>query len=467
MSFHLFPDQSQLYADTKAALSAGYRRILVTAPTGFGKTVFTAHMFQNVSSKGYKAWFINHRVELIGQSFSTLTHAANISCGVVCSGYAPSRHENIQICMVATLARRMHLMQSPDLIVVDEAHHIVASTWAKTINAHPKAVVIGLTATPERLDGRGLGEYFQVIVQGPTPAQLIANGRLSPYRMYAPSRPDLSGVHQVAGDFNKKELSAAMNQSTVVGDALAHYKAHADGKRGVGFAYSVEASKAIAAKFNEAGIPSAHIDGATPRAQRDAIVSDMRTGRIRVLWNVEIVTEGFDLPEAEIAIILRPTQSFALWRQMIGRVLRPAPGKTALIFDHSGNAYRHGLPDDDHEWSLEGKPRKKKDTECPVKQCGKCYAMIPAASMTCKYCGFVFQAQPRDVSVSAGELTEVDKEALRAHRREEVKKARTFEQLVDLGKKYGYTNADTWALHTMNGRSGAYARYRPSSRRAG
>lgn len=453
MSLILWPDQIELHARAKAALAAGHTRILIQGATGFGKTVVAAHMLKNAKDRSYRAWFIVHRRELVEQSWETLTTAAGVPVGITAAGFQGQRHEAIQICLVNSLARRWHLMPPPQLIIWDEAHHSAAGSWAKIHAAFPNAVHVGLTATPQRLDGAGLGEWFQVLIVGPSVAELIAKGKLSPYRLYAPAGADLSFVHTIGGDYNKKELNVAMQQSPVVGDALAHYQKYAMGKRAVAFTWSIESSKEIAARFNAAGIAAVHIDGETPDAERKRAIDNFRTGRIKVLSNVEIISEGFDLPAIEAAFLLRPTKSLSLYLQQVGRALRTFPGKTeALIFDHAGNCRTHGLPDDEREWSLEGRKRKKGDSECPVKQCPRCYAMLPAPSMTCKYCGFAFQVQERRVEQGDGDLAEVDLVAQRAKRKEEERACKTMDELIALGKSRGYANPDRWAKHVREWR---------------
>lgn len=463
MSLDLRPYQIQTYDETRAAIQ-DCNAVLIQSPTGSGKTVLIAKMLQHASQRGYPCWFLVHRRELIEQSVITLTESAGLSLGIVAAGFPGNRHELIQVCSVQTLANRRHLLQAPKLIVYDEAHHVAASTWSTIFSAYTDAVHIGLTATPERLDGTGLDGFFKKLVLGPSVKKLIDDGWLSKYRLYAPSAPDLSGVHTIAGDYNKKELAVAMSESAVVGDALAHYRKHAMGLRSVIFMWSVEASEKIAEQFRAAGIAAAHVGGDTDKATRDRTIQDFRSGQLKVLSNVEIISEGFDLPGIEAVFLLRPTRSLAMYLQQVGRALRPFPGKEeALIFDHAGNAFKrdakgnletnHGLPDDERVWTLEGRRRKKAEaSECPVKQCPKCYAMIVASSMLCKWCGFAFQVQSRNIDQVDGELSEVDLEAQREKARQEVREAKTPDDLLFLGMKRGYKNPEKWAAHILKWR---------------
>ena len=459
MSLHLRPYQDDIYAEARQLLKSGKRTLLIQSPTGSGKTVLVAHMLANATLKGYRAWFCVHRRELVKQSVLTLGESAGLPVGIVAAGFPGNRHELIQVCSVQTLARRRHLLPDPQLIVWDECHHVAALSWGAIHSAYPNAVHVGLTATPERLDGTGLSGWFEELVTGPSVANLIKEGWLSPYRLFAPGGPDLSAVHSVAGDYNKKELALAMAKSSVTGDALSHYQKYAMGRRAIVFMWSVESSIEMAQKFNEAGIPAEHIDGTTDDAARDAAIQGFRDGKIKILCNVEIISEGFDLPAIEAAFLLRPTRSLALYLQQVGRALRPSPGKDeALIFDHAGNCRLHGLPDDEREWTLEGRVKSKKKADgCPVKQCPKCYAMLPAAAAACKWCEWKFAAQAREIEQVEGELAEVDLEQQRHARKQEQAKARGLDDLIRLAKLRGYKNPAKWAEHVWRARQAKQA----------
>lgn len=454
MSLHLRPYQVDIYDDAKARLKSGRRTILIQSPTGSGKTVLVAHMLANATLKGYRAWFVVHRRELVKQSVITLSESAGLPLGIVAAGFPGNRHEAVQVCSVQTLAKRRHLLPPPDLIVWDECHHVAASSWGQIHENYPQAVHIGLTATPERLDGTGLSRWFEDLVVGPSVASLIKDGWLSPYRLFAPGGPDLSDVHTIAGDYNKRELAAAMAKSAVTGDALSHYRKYAMGRRAIVFMWSVESSIEMAQKFNDAGIPAAHIDGTSDDVSRDAAIQAFRDGQAKILCNVEIVSEGFDLPAIEAAFLLRPTRSLALYLQQVGRALRPSPGKDeALIFDHAGNCRIHGLPDDERQWTLEGRIKEKKQKDgCPVKQCPQCYAVLPAAAGICKWCEYKFEVQAREMEQLEGELAEVDLELQRQARKQEQAKARSLDDLIRLAQMRGYKNPAKWAEHVWRAR---------------
>lgn len=455
MTLDLRPYQDDLIANARALIRSGVNALLIQSPTGSGKTVLVAKMLQTAASRGYASWFNVHRRELVKQSVITLTESAGIEVGVVAAGFPGNRHLPIQVCSIGTLKGRRKLLPNPSLIIWDEAHHLAAKSWAEIFDAYPNAAHIGLTATPERLDGTGLGKWFKNIIVGPSTALLIEQGYLSKYRMFAPSLPDLSGVHILGGDYNRKELNAAMNASTVTGDVITHYRKHADGKRMVLFAWSIEASMTMAERFRQAGISAAHVDGDTDNVTRDGVIEDFKAGQIKVMCNVDLFGEGFDVPAIEAVALLRPTQSLSVYLQQVGRALRPSPGKEyAVILDHAGNCRRFGLPDDPREWSLEGRKKgRAREDAAPIRQCPKCYAVMSAGVDQCKYCGHKFLAMPREIEQIDGTLEEVDVKAMiRDERLREQAQAKSMDDLIEIAKMRGYKNPQKWASAVFKAR---------------
>lgn len=457
MTFALRDYQEHDRLAIRAAFKQGARAVLYQLPTGGGKTALTAHVAGESSRRAkWRVWFLVHRKELVDQSIRTFEQVG-IPHGVIAAGFFADRRPLVQIGSVQTIGRRLERLPAPDLIIWDEAHHLAAGTWSTIFAAYPDALHLGLSATPERLDGTGLGHWFSHLVCGPTTADLIDQGWLAPYRLYAPAKVDLSGVHTKLGDFVKGELAATMDKPTITGDAIAHYRRYADGKRAIAFCCSIEHSQHVVAQFNAAGIPAEHVDGHTEATQRKLAMQRFRAGEIRVLSNVELFGEGVDVPAIEAAILLRPTQSLALYLQQVGRALRPAEGKMhAVILDHAGNSYTHGLPDDPREWSLEGRKRKRGTADqVPIRQCPKCFAVVPAASASCKYCHTLLAGAGgggREVEEVAGELVEVDPKVLRQQRLREQSRAQSLEDLVALGKSRGYKRPEAWAEYVWNAR---------------
>jgi superfamily II DNA or RNA helicase len=300
------------------------------------------------------------------------------------------------------------------LVVWDECHHVASSTWSTLAASLSGALHIGLTATPQRLDGKGLGAYFDTLIQGPSVAVLTAQGWLSPYRYYAPTLTDLSAVHRVAGDYNKREAADVMQQSTVVGDAVSHYQQHGNGGRALVFAWSIEASKDIADSFTAAGIEAEHVDGETARVARGYALRRFRDGQLRVLCNVDLFGEGLDVPAVDAVFLLRPTASLGLYLQQVGRGLRPAAGKPFVrIFDHVNNWQRHGLPDDARTWTLTGDTTRTRISEPMGKRCAVCFGVSRVGAPRCALCGVAFPVKAREVQQVKGELQAVDIDVLR------------------------------------------------------
>lgn len=446
MSFQLREYQDDLIQKARAEIRAGGQSVLMVAPTGAGKTALAAFMLGTASGRGKRCWFMVHRRELITQSSRTFDKVG-IPHGIISAGFTPDRRAGVQIASVQTLTRRMEGIPAPHMIVWDECHHIASTSWATIFSTYPDAIHIGLTATPCRLDGRGLGDWFNVMVEGPTTKWLIENGFLSPYKMFAPTIPDMTGVHMRGGDYVGKEAAAKMDRPSITGDAIQHYQRLCDHKRAIVFATNIEHSKHVVAQFNASGYPAAHLDGTTDRRIRDQTLRDFEAGRIKVVSNVDLFGEGFDLPAIEAVILLRPTQSTGLYLQMVGRGLRTADGKAhATILDHAGNVFRHGLPDEVREWNLDAKPKKKKDREAAptVQQCDQCFYSGEPFS-TCPVCGHEKEVQTRTVQQVEGDLVELDKEKLARMRKKEQREAKSLDDLIALGVSRGYKFPEQWA----------------------
>lgn len=454
MSFQLRQYQHDIIDETRALMRQGVKSILIQLPTGGGKTLLTAHMLNTAASRGFASWFIVHRRELVKQTITAFNDIGIKRFGVVSAGFPEAKGHPIQICSIQTLIRRHTRLRQPKFIAWDECHHCSAGTWSRVYQAHPQSYHVGLTATPQRLDGTGLRKYFSNIVYGPAMPWLIDNGYLVPYKLYAPSTVNLSTVHTAMGDYVRSELATLFDKPTITGDAIKHYQSLAPGKRAVVFCVSIEHSKHVVDNFKKSGIPAAHVDGETPVDERDLQIRRFKNGEIKVLSNVELFGEGFDLPALEVAILLRPTQSLGLYLQQVGRALRPSPGKrNAIILDHAGNCQRHGLPDDEREWSLDGRDKKRNsDQAVSVKVCPKCFAAQYAGAPSCKFCGYEYDKQSRDVNEREGTLIEVDLKSARIKKSIEQSGAKTKDALIEIAVKRGYKYPERWAHHVWQAR---------------
>jgi superfamily II DNA or RNA helicase len=330
--------------------------------------------------------------------------------------------------------------------VVDEAHHTTAGTWAKTVQHFAAAKLLGVTATPIRSDGRGLGEHYQSMVQGPTAQQLTDAGFLAAAKVLAPPGFDSTGLRKRMGDFDTKE--AEQRVGTIMGDCLGHYRKHLPGQTAIAFCCSVAHAEAVAALFQSAGISAASIDGSMDSAQRRQLLQDLGTGKLKVLTSCALIGEGVDVPSVGGCILLRPTASVALHLQMIGRCLRPQPGKRAVVLDHVGNTLRMGHHLEPRDWTLDGLKKRDREQAPSVKVCPQCFATSASTVQICRECGHVFAPQERrELQQVDGELVE-----MAVAKRREQGGAQTLQQLIALGQQRGYKNPVAWAKHVLAAR---------------
>jgi len=439
-----YPHQAKMIEEAREAIKA-HDGVLIQSPTGSGKTAIGTLITQSANARGRRVVFTVHRDFLIDQTYEAFSKVG-LDVTIMAAGTKPRPGALAIVASIDTLRRRVETLDKCDLIIVDECHHLAAAGWEFVFN-HLRghgAKAIGLTATPWRLTGEGLRQFFSYMVRGPSVRWLIDNNFLSDYTAFAPSTPNLSGVHTKMGDFVKSELEAAMDKAAITGDAVQHYLRLAAGKRAVAFCCTVKHSLHVTEQFQAAGVPSRHIDHHTPKAERKEIIAAFRAGEVRLLSSVNIFGEGFDIPSIEAAILLRPTKSLSLHLQQIGRALRTFDGKgKALILDHAGNLMRPGLglPDTDYEWSLDGGKKKKKNASLPIKQCEECFFVYTPPVATCPNCGHVHQVLDRNPEQRDGELQEITPEMRKLlvdQQRKEVREARTLDQLKALGQQRGY-----------------------------
>ena len=346
-------------ADLKAAIYASLqtnRRTLAQLPTGGGKSVIIESIVADAVRAHRSTIVLAHRIELVEQLADRL---ARFNPSVVTAGARPRPDAMVYIAMVQTLARRTPPLAN--LIIIDEAHHAVAGQYRAITDQLPNARIIGFTATPQRMDGKGLADVFDDLVCGPSVSELMADGWLSPYTVYSTPLDGLDGVKVTAGDYNKRDVATLVERSVIRGDITRHYHALAEGRQGIVFAASVALSEQYAREYNEAGIPAAHLDGNTDRTTRERAIDAFRAGDIRILTNCSLITEGFDVPACDMVQLVRPTRSLAMYLQMVGRALRPSD-RPAVILDHAECVLRNGFPDDDREWTLTTKRRRKPRT---------------------------------------------------------------------------------------------------------
>lgn len=433
--------QEEAVNGIRRLLAMGRHRPLCVLPCGAGKTVLFAFMAKTHAEKdpSNRVLFLVHRRELVDQTLSAFSKV-EVPVG------------RVSVSMVQTVARHLDETAKPTLIVVDEAHHSASATYRKIISQWPSVPLVGLTATPCRLDGKPLGGVFDSMYVGVSAKWLEAHGWLCLYDYYAPkvSLPDAE-FKPKGSDFDTEDADRQLTKAGIFGDVLKYL----DPKRKtIVYAPTVSMSKRIAEEI-DARYPglARHFDGDTPKAEREETVRLFREGTVRVLCNRDLIGEGFDVPDCDCVMELRPTKSVALYIQQSMRCMRPAPGKRAVIYDFVGNVFRHGMPDDPRKWSLSApmkarNPNGAKDVLC--RQCNNCLRTYPGLNRICPFCGFDNGKTRREIEQDR----KADLALIKAVQRDERRNARSFDELVELGRKRGYKNPRGWAWHIIVGRGG-------------
>ena len=383
--------QERAVAEAVAAIDD---RPILVAPTGAGKTVMGVAVARRLDAA---TLWIAHRRELVLQAAAAVRDAG-AHCGVNLAGERPDPDATVQVASVQTLARRE--LPPHDLVVIDECHHATAGSYLRVLE-RPR--VLGLTATPFRLDGKGLGSAgFRRFVVAAYTDDLCAAGTLHAPRVFAAPPPDLSGVRITAGDYNLGALSRSDAVKALTGKIVETWKKRADGRRTVAFAIDVSHAETIATNFRAAGVPAEVVHGAMPKADRQAVLDRLAAGTTTVVANCMVLTEGWDLPAIEVAVVARPTASLQLHLQMVGRIMRACEGKDgAVVLDHAGNYHRHGPVTKRHVFSLSDRVKPASTGECPVRTCPECALVVPAGTMTCPECGHAWPVR---------EIVEIDQE---------------------------------------------------------
>lgn len=453
----------RLFRDTEEAVNS----VLAVLPTGGGKTVVFTYIAQKMSLKKKKVIILVHRIELLRQTSAALDKF-DVEHGIINPKYTPNFVNDVQVASVQTIIKRLPYFAAlnwiADAIIIDEAHHATAGSWEKII-AHfklfnPQLKIIGVTATPIRGDGQGLGlDYggiFQEIVIGPQVQELIDEGYLVKPRIFGPpEKLDLTGIHTSMGDYKKDELSALVDKPKITGDAVDHYRELCSGAPAVVFCVSVEHAEHVAQQFRDAGYKFYAVDGTMDDDTRKTILSGLADGSVDGVCSCDLISEGTDIPAIGCAILLRPTKSKGLYLQQVGRALRPYQGKEyAFILDHVGNTEAHGLPYQFQEWTLEGTTKRGRSgsTEIAVRvvMCESCFMQQEPAPV-CVGCGHVIKKPvdntPKQVEGKLREITEADITA-KKQARQEVGKSQTLEELIKIASQRGYK--ESWAHHFFN-----------------
>lgn len=451
--------QREANADLREAVRAGHKRILLQAATGAGKTIQGCSLIDGAERKRRHSLFIAHRRELIHQCSAKISEYG-IRHSVVMAGSDKHITSYTTLASIQTIWRRKDKIYLPkfELIIVDEAHHVPADTYQQFLDSYENAIVIGLTATPCRTDGKGLGDYFTAMVQNPPISKLIKLGFLVPAVYYAPTEPDLNKLRVQRGDYVLEELEEEMDKPKYVGDVVYHWSQIAKGKRTIVFASGVKHSMHLCDEFRKIGIVAEHIDHTTDSWKRDQILSAFKDGDVQVICNFGILTEGFDCPAVECISLARPTKNLGLYVQMCGRGLRPWPGKEdCTILDHSGGVFEHGFLEEIETWHLDPTRRNENKTQAERKKheakqivCERC-ATVYVGKRACPNCGHEYEIKGDKVAYIDGRLgvvSKTDKKSAPVKMRYSIDdRKRWFAMLLHEARERGYkTGWAAWAF---------------------
>lgn len=471
MAVSLYPDQADLVGRVRGAMRRGHKKILMQSSTGSGKTRMALDMIVGAQSKGSSAIFTVPRTELLEQTMETIG-GYGIPFGGIAPGYTPNPLSGVNLAMTPTLARRLDRTKPPTVLFIDESHYGGADldrimAWATAAGSW----IIGLSATPMKTNGKPMGDWYDHMEMGLQTAELIRLGRLSQFRYFAPSAPDLGAVKVRDGEYVLKQISELMEQETaIIGDAAKTYLERAAGKLCLLFATSRKHAEECRKIYAEAGVTAVVIDGTMTKDVRKRIIRGFADREFTVLINVQLLTFGFDLAQAagkdvrvEALTDLCPRKSLPLQMQVWGRALRVGD-EPSIIMDHGNNWREHGFPDSDRHWTLEGgeqKGGKGGKREVKQRQCeipiGGCGYVAPVGPACCPNCGLMYPVQSRIVETQDGELHEIDRAAAQAAidaRKAEQGQAKSLSDLIELGKRRGMENPRGWALHVLSGRRG-------------
>lgn len=433
MTPKLRPYQEEYINQAKQALIDGYKAPCLVAPCGAGKSMIAGALTKMTADKGNYVLFIVHRKELCDQIEATFE-------------WWKIPKDKYQVSMVQTVSRRLSKQTKPQLIITDEGHHGLASTYIKVYDYFSDVPRISITATPVRLSGKGLKDVNDKLIEIVNAKWLIENGFLAPYKYYAPNLIDTSVLKMGSNkDYSKNSVDAEMTKQAIYGDVVSHYKKLANGEQAIVYCHSIEASKRIIEEFESDGIQSEHIDAKTPKNERDDIIQRFKNGETKILSNVDLIGEGFDVPDCSTVIMMRPTKSLSLYIQQSMRGMRFKEGKTAIIIDHVGNVHEHGFPDDEREWSLKGNPNGqsefKDDGTLKIKQCENCFAAYEnTGSRECPFCGHEVELVEREMEM----IKEIELEELKRHKAEvvldysSVNDCKDMQELSEFAKRKGY-----------------------------
>lgn len=385
-----------------------HKRVVAVGPTGSGKTVIAAHLVRR--ERPARVLFVAHRIELLRQAKKQLV-ASGIAARDVGILSGPEK-ENVGARVLVASIDMLREWELPkvSLAIVDEAHRIVAKSYRDLLDRLPGVPVLGLTATPWRLDGAPLGDVFARMHVFAEAVELIADKFIAGPIVYGvpedKARKIVKGLASNGGEYNARQAERSAMRY-LLGDVVTERARLAPGARTLVFAATRKHGKALARRFKRAGVAAEYLDGETGTAEREAMVERLRSGETEVLVNVDVLSEGFDCPPVKCVALARPTRSLTRFLQQIGRASRRWGNKRPIILDHAGNCWRFGLPTTPREWSLDGRAAAIAARDAPVRLCPECEAMVPVGCGECPECGATLPRSQREIDIERGKLEEM------------------------------------------------------------
>lgn len=446
---NLYDYQQKAYDETKQAFKQGLKRVLVVAPCGWGKSYLFAKMTADTIENNAtgEVLILTHRTELL-QQHKKLFQDLNIDTN--------------RIRIVSVFTEKNHIQENikPLLIIADESHLSMANSWQTVINRY-NTYTVGFTASPCRLDNKPLGDIFEYMVESVSVDFLIKNKKLAPYEYYAPMTVDTENLKTVAGDYTLVDLEQLMCQNYIYSDVVKSYQRIADNEQCIAYCVNVKHAKETAEQFRKQGYTAECIHGGLSSKERDRVMQEFRNGKITILCNCGIISEGVSINNCSVCLLLRPTQSLALNIQQSMRCMRYAPGKTAKIIDCVGNYSRHGLPTTKHSWSLTRPPKKHQNLtitgDYAIRVCPFCFKTFKTAP-TCPYCNQEYPLTEREIkekkNIELQHITEQQMKELeqqKKQKRMEVGKARTRADLIRIARERGYNMGWVWKQCQIKG----------------
>lgn len=411
------------------SMKHGHKRIIVQQPPRTGKTVIMAEIARRTTAKGNRIMFLIHRKEVLSQAMTTFKQQ-NVNMNLATMG------------MVQSLTRHVSELTAPQLIFVDEAHHALAKSYRRILVSFPNAYVLYFTATPIRTGHDQLDQIADDIIVGKSIKWLTEHHFLAPFHYYGLGDIDRSKLRKQNGDYSSSSMDDALSHQ-IYGHIVEQYQRLASGKQAVVYCHSIGSAKKVTEQFRKANITAEEIDGNTDQTIRDKLVQQFRDQQLTILVNVNLFTEGVDLPNVDCVIMARPTSSLALYLQFSMRCLNPRKGKTAIIIDHVDNFLNFGLPDNDRDWkqAIVTKDKRKtanSDNGPALAQCSYCFGTFYRKDIhdgCCPLCGHALEKENKDYKIVNVDLQEIKENQAVKHRKQLVQKILNDQVMANVADK--------------------------------